>query len=87
MVGLIVAESTNDPTWLPVDLLSVHTSAVEPDLVNRARQEGKAIHVWTVNDPKMLIRMAESGVDNVITARPAEMRAILKGRAGPNPAR
>ena len=85
-VGLIVAESAKDPTRLPVDLLSVHTSAVEPGLVNRVRQAGKAIHVWTVNDPITLFRMVESGVDNVITDKPAETRAILKGRAGPSPA-
>lgn len=85
-IGLIVTRSVGNPARLPVEFLSVNTSAAQPGLLGRAHQEGKAVHVWTVNDAVTLNRMVEAGVDNVITDQPAEMRAILDERARLSPA-
>ena len=79
--GLIVTRSLGDPARLPVDFLSINTSAATESLLGRGRRNGKAIHVWTVNDPVTMTRMVEMGVDNVITDLPAEMRRLLEERA------
>ena len=54
----------------------------EPAVVNEAfvaavREADLALHVWTVNDPKLARRMAALGVDSITTDIPAETRAAL----------
>lgn len=51
-----------------------------PAAVARARELGIALNVWTVNDPAEVVRLAETGVDAVITDTPAIARAALAGR-------
>jgi glycerophosphoryl diester phosphodiesterase len=51
----------------------------------RWRRGGRAVHVWTVDDPSELAALAALGVDGVITNRPAVARAALVPRAeGPS---
>jgi len=84
--GLVVTQTVGNPARLPVDFLSVNTAAASAVLLSSARRAGKAIHVWTVNDAVTMTRMIETGVDNVITDRPEEMRRILEERAAFTPA-
>ena len=44
-----------------------------------ARQAGLALNVWTVNAPADLQAMVDLGVDAVITDRPAEAMAVVRG--------
>ena len=48
-----------------------------PDLVETAHRNNMKIHVWTVNEESDLIRMAESGVDAIITNYPDRARKIM----------
>jgi glycerophosphoryl diester phosphodiesterase len=59
--------------------------AVHPDhalvdarRVARWRREGLAIHVWTVDDPAEVRRLAALGVDAIIANDPAAARAALR---------
>ena len=54
-------------------------SWVDASLVRGARQAGLALNVWTVNAPADLRAMVDLGVDAVITDRPAEAMAVVRG--------
>ena len=49
-------------------------------LVRRAHAAGKAVQVWTVNDPDVALRMIERGVDNIITDDPALLARVIEER-------
>lgn len=59
--------------------LHPHHSLVDQDLMNWARQHGCAVNVWTVNDQVEARRLAELGVDAIITDAPDKIRAGLMG--------
>lgn len=43
---------------------------VDKKLVDAAHERGLQVHVWTVNDPLMMRRLVELGVDGIVTDRP-----------------
>ena len=43
---------------------------VTPDLVRRAHAASLAVNVWTVNDPRDIARLAEWGVDGIMSDYP-----------------
>ncbi len=45
------------------------------------RAAGRECHVWTVNEPALMDRLVEWGVDGIITDRPDVLRARLERRA------
>lgn len=81
VTGLIVTKALGDPTALGVDFLSVNVEAADRRLIRRARRKGLAVHVWTVNDAATFERMADRGVDFVISDHPAELSAFRRARA------
>lgn len=50
----------------------------ERKLVSRSHDLGLKVHVWTVNTPGDLVRMARLGVDAVITDVPDVARSVLR---------
>jgi len=60
----------------PLALHPEHT-LVDDAAVRRWHGEGHAVHVWTVDDPVELLRVAACGVDGVITNDPAAARRAL----------
>lgn len=60
-----------------IDFVSVKYSCVTEQLVESAHENGKEIHVWTVNSRNAINRMKGLGVDNIITDNPALAREIL----------
>ena len=74
-VGYIVAKSVGDITKLDVDFLMVDGSLVTRQLVDRARLRNIAVHAWTVNEPTEVGPLLDAGVDNLITDKPAQIRA------------
>jgi glycerophosphoryl diester phosphodiesterase len=60
----------------PLALHPEHT-LVDDRSVRRWHGEGHAIHVWTVDDPVELLRVAACGVDGIITNDPAAARTTL----------
>ncbi len=50
---------------------------VDADFMQRARELGCLVNVWTVNDPLRACQLAALGVNTIITDQPAEMLAAL----------
>ncbi len=59
------------------EILSCHESVVDSGFVQRAHAAGKAVHVWTVNDPERMRALLRLGVDSIITNRPDLLRQVL----------
>lgn len=62
-----------------IDIVRSH-----PGYVARARRQGHAVHVWTVDDPADVALCRDLGVSAIITNRPADVLAAL-GRTPPAP--
>jgi glycerophosphoryl diester phosphodiesterase len=61
-----------------------HSDVVAPfyELVDKAwvescRKKGQQMYVWTVNDPKVAVQLAEWGVNTLITDNPELIREAL----------
>jgi glycerophosphoryl diester phosphodiesterase len=80
-VGFTPAAAIGDITRLDCDFLAVSASMAQGTLIAAAHDQGKEIHVWTVNDPVDISTMIDRGVDNIITDDPAEAVKVLEERA------
>lgn len=60
-----------------VDLLSVHYSLVTEDFMEKAIENKKEVHVWTVNDEDEMIRLTSLGVTSIITNYPDKLKRVL----------
>jgi glycerophosphoryl diester phosphodiesterase len=63
--------------WVRPQALHPHFSEVTPDWLARARQRGYRVNPWTVNEEADLRRLAEMGVDSLITDHPALARQVV----------
>lgn len=50
-------------------------------LIASAHFRGREVWVWTVDDPDVMSRLIDRGVDHVITNVPGEMVRVLEARA------
>jgi len=55
-----------------------HYSMVNADYMNWAGKRGYRVHVWTVDDPAEAVRLANLGVQAIITNRPDLIRESLR---------
>jgi len=53
---------------------------VDEPFVEAAHRSGKAVHVWTVNDPTAMGRLLGIGVDGIISDLPTTLSKVLDGR-------
>ncbi len=63
--------------WLPITHLMPHHRLVTAELVKRFHDEGRKVMTWTVNDPQEMRRVAECGVDGVISDDPVLLAKVL----------
>ena len=77
-IGLTVFRALGDYTQSKVDFLSIDAAQATSQLVKKAQQSGKQIHVWTVNDLNTALAMIEVGADNIITDKPAAINTWLQ---------
>ena len=52
--------------------------AYQPELAEQCHARGKKVHVWTVNEEADMRRMAELGVDAIITNWPDRAEKVLE---------
>ena len=52
---------------LPVEYVVPHYRLVSPRLIERLQSSGKRVVTWTVNDPRQMKRVAQMGVDGIIS--------------------
>lgn len=76
--GFIVFQAAGILSRMESDFLSINAARATPGLLSRIHGEGRAVHVWTVNDLNNLTSMIEMGVDNIITDYPREVRRFLE---------
>ena len=79
--GHIVTAAVGDVLRTEADFLSLNSAKATTSLVRRARAAGKDVAAWTVNDPEVMLRMIERGVDNIITDDPALLVRVMRERA------
>lgn len=63
------------------DAVNPQDLMVDQSFVDRARQAGLAINVWTVDDPERMVALAQMGVDSIMTNDPA-LATVTLGSAG-----
>jgi glycerophosphoryl diester phosphodiesterase len=80
--GHIVTAAVGNVVRTEADFLSLNAARATPSLIRRAHAAGKEVHVWTVNEPELMLRMIERGVDNVITDDPALLVGVMRERKG-----
>jgi glycerophosphoryl diester phosphodiesterase len=80
-IGLIVTAAIGRISRVEQDFLSVAAPRATPAAIREAHRANKQVHVWTVNDPQIMLQMIENGVDNLITDRPDLLRTVLDERA------
>lgn len=56
-----------------------HVATVDASYVELAHDHGLAVNVWTVDDPALIRRLADWGVDGIVTNVPAVAVAALRG--------
>ena len=79
-VGLLSAVAVGDLTNVDADFLAVNTGIATRSFVRAAGKKGKAVHVWTVDDPITMSTMIGRGAASLITNKPALAREVLRQR-------
>jgi glycerophosphoryl diester phosphodiesterase len=80
-VGLLSSVGLGDVTRLDVDFFAVNARFAKRRFIQRARQRGRAVMAWTINDPALMSAMMGREVDGIITDKPGLARQIRAQRA------
>jgi glycerophosphoryl diester phosphodiesterase len=80
VTGHIVTAAVGNVVRTEADFVSLNAARATSSLVRQAHAAGKDVHVWTVNEPEVMLRMIERGVDNIITDDPALLARVIDGR-------
>jgi glycerophosphoryl diester phosphodiesterase len=72
-LSYLVGESVGNLSRLNVDVLGMRAALATQFLVNEARRRGKAVHGWTIDDEREMVRLWDRGVANVISNQPVLM--------------
>ena len=92
IVRLMIAAQTNTnaETWrVPGPRLRARAAQVpirtrgirvlDQRFVVASHEAGLAVHVWTVNDPQVMVDLVQMGVDGIVTDRPFMAKEVLQG--------
>ncbi|CAN5842863.1 glycerophosphodiester phosphodiesterase [soil metagenome] len=74
-----------EPGWCaasPIGQPPYRSGAFDEERMARSHRQGRALFVWTVDDPEALGELAAAGVDGVYTRRPDIARAVFDEFAG-----
>lgn len=79
--GVLAATAVGDLSGLDGDFVAVSAGRASPWLARSLENRGKALFVWTVNDPLEMSKMISMGADGLITDEPALARKVVAARA------
>ncbi len=65
---------------MTVAVLSVRTGLVTDALLDDAHAAGREVHAWTIDDPAVMARLIDRGVDGIITNEPALALSVRSER-------
>lgn len=74
------ARALRDVDALQVPVRQGPLVVVDAGTVATAHAAGRAVHVWTVNDPAEMQRLLDLGVDGLVTDRADLLRDVLRAR-------
>ncbi len=80
-VGLLMSVSAGNLKKIEADFLAVNAGFANRRLIRTARDSGREVYVWTVNDAPTMSAMISRGVDGLLTDKPALARSVLQQRA------
>lgn len=66
------------------DGFSIEQNFITKKLVNSIKNKEKDLYVWTVNNMKMIEKMIELGVDNIITDNPLKAKETIYKKYAPD---
>ena len=67
---------------LPGTILHPHWGVVDSKLVAKARLAGRAVNVWTANEPRVWSHLVACGVNGIVTDHPDQLQEWLDGSIG-----
>lgn len=74
----ITALAIGDIQKLPVDIYSIESSFITPEIVGAIHRENKEVLAWTVDSQESTEKMVKIGVDNIITDDVAQTRTTVE---------
>ena len=82
-VGIICDDRKQLARWpeMPVEYVIAEKRLVSEKLVEEVHSAGRKLFVWTVNDPPEMLRVANWGVDGIISDETQLMRRTFQGDA------
>lgn len=82
--GLVAEYTWLDPLKVAQNygctLLALNWTHCTPERLAKAQRQGLHVSVWTVNEPALMLRLADFGVDSLITDFPGLASATLENR-------
>ncbi|RZA28904.1 MAG: glycerophosphodiester phosphodiesterase, partial [Proteobacteria bacterium] len=82
--GLVAEYAWLDPIKVAqgygCELLALNWTLCTPERLLKAQGQGLHVSVWTVNEPALMRRLADFGVDSLITDFPGLASATLENR-------
>jgi len=79
--GLVAEYAWLDPLKVAAhygcDMLALNWTLCTPERLQKAQKQGLHVSVWTVNEPALMRRLADFGVDSLITDFPGLASATL----------
>jgi len=76
-IGWIVTKDPGDPGALGLDALSLSRSLATARRIRACQAAGVETHVWSIDDPKDMVRLIRLGVTSIITNKPALLRQVI----------
>lgn len=59
------------------DALSTNHELVDSEFIHHAKENGKKVYVWTVNEKEEMLRLIGLGIDGIITDKPDLLISVL----------
>jgi len=82
--GLVAEYTWLDPLKVAqnygCELLALNWTHCTPERLAKAQRQGLHVSVWTVNEPALMLRLADFGVDSLITDFPGLASATIGNR-------